>query len=131
MWWRGPFFAGLSGERTIHEQQDRGQKKNASAMKPSGATGREPMCFMVYQVSSAFFRCCGLRWRFMQCRLGGRARTSDLNVFDFHRISGPVTSARGHARDLLYQFNGCIVTLAEDGMPSIQVRRRHFSDEEL
>src|SRR6476619_3536220 len=60
-----------------------------------------------------------------------RARTSDLKMIDPYRIDRTISATRRHARDLFHQFNRCIVTLAEDGVSSVQMGRRHFSDEEL
>src|SRR5215831_1945060 len=52
-------------------------------------------------------------------------------MIDRYRIDRKVSRALWHTRDLFYQLNGCIVTLAENGVSAVQMRRWHFSDKEL
>src|SRR5258708_20604314 len=40
-------------------------------------------------------------------------------------------SVRSHARDFLYQFNGGVITLAENGVTAVQAGVGNFGDEKL
>src|SRR5208282_774788 len=65
-------------------------------------------------------------------RFGRGCRVLDFDVRDLHGIDGAVIARiAGHARDLLHQFDGGCVALAEDGIAAIEAGVRNLSDEEL
>src|SRR5258708_8460695 len=54
----------------------------------------------------------------------------DFHVRDFYGTERTL-SVRSHARDFLYQFNGGVITLAENGVTAVQAGVGNFGDEKL
>src|SRR5258708_8855179 len=54
----------------------------------------------------------------------------DFHVRDLDRTERTL-SVRSHARDFLYQFNGGVITLAENGVTAVQAGEGNFGDEKL
>src|SRR5579862_2358518 len=73
--------------------------------------------------------CCG---RLLCCRRRGcGSGFHDRDVINLDRTEGPVVGVTSRAGNLLYEFDGSIVALTENGVAAVQAGVGNFRDKEL